>query len=284
MLIARTLRFCCNERAVTITDETSAGIVRQCGIFLMVLICGSVDDPLVRELLSLCHGWKLEAQLLDEGELFGSCQLALERQGALVQGFLQARKWRVDLKNLECAVLRLPRVWWPSQEFDLQDQMFVYHETLASWFALWDALECPLVNHFGLGWSVQDLSYPLELRLSLARHLAVKTSEMDRHHLEARRLGLPRVESIYRAGGVTFAGPGCSSNLMLLLAKCEVMLSEWERDTGVTLSRIDFERLDTLRLKWVEVFPTFRNEPRELVRGITSAILSHIPAGREVSS
>src|SRR5690242_304862 len=126
----------------------------------MMLICGSGEDRLIQEILGL-GGAGSEIIHVEEPELFGSCAFALRRSAQVTQGFLQVAGRRVELKDLEGVVLRLPRNWYPTEEFDLQDQMFVYHETIASWFALLESLQCPVINRFGLGWWLHDLGYPV---------------------------------------------------------------------------------------------------------------------------
>src|SRR5882724_10847231 len=116
----------------------------------MLLICGSTDDRLVQELMSEARRVGLPTELLTETMLFASCPFALRRQGNSVHGFLQRDGQRLDLDALRGVFLRLPRNWWPSADFDLSDRFFVYHETLASWFALLDSLRCPVINRFGL--------------------------------------------------------------------------------------------------------------------------------------
>ena len=142
----------------------------------MLLICGNSDDRLIEKLLRLGEDAGWVPRHLDENALLGGTSFAFERNGRHASGFFEIAGQSVGLDDVQGAILRLPRAWWPSAEFDLQDQMFVYHETMASWFALFDALECPVVNRCGLGWWLQDLGYPLELRASLADAIGVEAS------------------------------------------------------------------------------------------------------------
>src|SRR5882672_2601598 len=259
----------------------------------MLLICGSRDDRLVSEFLSLSTGAELKTELIEETELFGSCPFALERQGSSTQGFLDLPQLRVSLTELPGVVLRLPRLWWPSVEFDLQDQMFVYHEVTASWFALIDSLTCPVVNRFGLGWWLQDLSYPLELRDTLALALGAETVELAGASLESIRRWPAQpgdenersgVMSVYRSAGVTIPRQECSPDLLAHLKAREAALSQWESDTGITLYRMDFETSDGLRLKWVDVQPSFSGEPKELLRESVAAALRRMTLNSEVAA
>jgi hypothetical protein len=255
----------------------------------MLLICGSSDDRLIAELLRSCEEAERTTRYVDESTLFGNTSFAFERNGRDTRGFLEISGQKVPLDAVQGAILRLPRTWWPPAEFDLQDQMFVYHETMASWFALLDVLECPVVNRCSLGWWLQDLGYPFELRASLADVLDIEVSSEVESPWEGGRL-LPTnrpeegsVVSVYRSGGCTFAAPGCGLLTIARLAQYEPALSLWEQYNGIGLSRLDFESSGS-RLRWVEVSPQFENEPVELVRNVASALWKQVATGREVAA
>jgi hypothetical protein len=156
----------------------------------------------------------LETEFLTECQMFSSCSFAFERNGRETTGFLQIDQQAKELRNICGAVLRLPRQCWPSVEFDLQDQMFVYHETIASWIALFDVLACPVINRFGLGWWLNDLTYPVRLCTSLARTVDLELCKFDESHFGGGRLWPTQrpdykgVESIYRSGGHTISRVG----------------------------------------------------------------------------
>jgi len=257
----------------------------------MILSCGTTNDRLLRELWTLSGeaAWSIEH--MEERELFESCAFALERSANRTRGFLVVRGRRFDLRKFEGVILRLRQAWWPSDEFDLQDQVFVYHETMASWFALLDSMKCPIVNRFGLGWWLHDLAYPLELRTRLAHAVALPVSpaatdyvpQGERHWPTARGAS-DDVESIYRAGGRLLPAPGCGRDLLARLSKCGDAFSAWEEETGIYLSRIDFDRAGGLCVKAVEAFPLLEEEPDDLVSGIARALLQAIRPRREVGA
>jgi hypothetical protein len=255
----------------------------------MVLICGNSDDRLVKELLRLCTGADWTTKQIDENALFGGTSFAYEGKGASARGFLEISSQKVPLDDVQGAILRLPRAWWPSDEFDLQDQMFVYHETMASWFALFDSLECPVANRCGLGWWLQDLGYPFELRASLADAIDVEASSSGEGQWAGGRLfptnrpAEEGVASVYRSGGRTIAPPGCHSAVVARLARYEQALSLWEQYNGIALSRLDFE-LSGVRLQWVEVIPQLEGEPEALVWNVASALLKHVATKNKVAA
>jgi hypothetical protein len=255
----------------------------------MLLICGNSDDRLVEKLLRLGEDAGWPARQIDESALFAGTSFAFERNGRHASGFFEIDGQSVGLDDVQGAILRLPRAWWPSAEFDLQDQMFVYHETMASWFALFDILECPVVNRCGLGWWLQDLGYPFELRASLADAIDLEASSSGEGQwagvglFPTNRPVEEGVASVYRSGGRTIPAPGCSSAIIARLEGYEQALSLWEQYSGIGLSRLDFQ-LSGSRLQWVEVSPQLEAEPEELVRNMASALLKHVAAKREIAA
>jgi hypothetical protein len=237
----------------------------------MLLTCGSEKDRFIQEFRKLgpCHH-------LDESDLFACTPFQFERNHDRTAGYLITGRQQIPLREISGVVLRLPRAWWPSTDFHLQDQMFVYHETMASWFALIDILDCPVVNRFGLGWWLQDLVYPLELRMRLATalHLGVTADEQ-----------LPQIQSIYRSGGLTIPGPGCGRDLLSRLDNCGAALAAWERQSGISLSRIDFLMQGaTPRIHSVEPYPDFSGEAERGLPDAARAAHKRITAHMEVAA
>jgi hypothetical protein len=256
----------------------------------MILVCGSANDRLVRELSGLAREHVLDVELLEERELFEGCPFIFETSGDGASGYFVVHGRKVDLETVDAVVLRLQRTWWPSASFDLQDQMFVYHETVASWFALLDGLHCPIMNRFGLGWWLHDAGYPLQLRRSLANVLGIPLSPAseERGHnsciVPTARDTADGVESIYRAAGRFFAAPSCRPGLVTDLERRGEAFSAWEGDTGVSISRVDVEVGDGLRVKVVEPFPLFDGEPDGLVRAIVADVVGSLVSRREMTS
>ena len=232
---------------------------------------------------------KRDTVLLHEGELFSSCPFSFERRGQHARGFLRIRARIVNLEEIESVVLRLPRLWWPAEGFDLQDQMFVYHETIASWYALFESLHCSVLNRFGLGWWLQDGGYPIELRARLARGLGLTVSNTGDDLVPATLKPTPRdsavgVESVYRARGISVAAPGCGRDLAAYLVGVEEALWQWERETGIALYRIDFERNNGTRVKWVETYPLIEEEPTDVVTAVSTAALAGMMSMQQVTT
>ena len=254
----------------------------------MLLVCGNTQDILVQELSTSLASVAPNTAFVEEAELFSSVPFSFKRESLNSNGFLELGGRRVKLAELDGVVLRLTRQWWPSNAFDLQDQMFVYHETIASWFAIFASLRCPVVNNFGLGWWLQDLNYPVQLRDSLARALSFPTkdrSEIDDSNGCLKPTGRTtslNVHSVYRAGGVMLPAHGCSPDLIANLAKQSDQVEGWETQSGISLSRIDFEYVDRWHIRWIEVFPLLEHEPQELVHDIAQGIAQRLMAVQEV--
>lgn len=255
----------------------------------MILLIGSHSDLLLREAHRLCRESRetaMEVIQCEENSLFESCPFALEMGG---RGFLRIDGRQIDLADVTGVLLRLPRVWWPSSEFDLADQMFVYHETLASWFALLSSLECLVVNRFGLGWWLQDLTYPLDLRASLSRALGMPSTALgaDEPASDGRLWPTARVDSecsssVYIAGCAVIPAPGCSDEIVRRLRNRGEAISAWQAGTGISLCRVDFERQEVPRLRQVEAYPLLEGETASLVTRIAAATLENITAVRGV--
>jgi hypothetical protein len=164
--------------------------------------------------------------------------------------------------------------------------MFVYHETLATWFALLQSIRCPVVNRFGLGWWLQDLGYPMELQTSLgeAIHLSLAEPEYNNNLIHGRLVSTRRssANSVYRAGGETFAVPECNREILKYLAHHGQELQRWEENSGIILSRLDFDTSGEMRLTGVEASPLFNEEDPELVKKVAGALLQCMIRHQEV--
>src|SRR5262245_10902532 len=143
----------------------------------MLLMLGCDEDRLTAEVR-----WRVIASgspvlQLSEPKLFAAVPFSLEINRIGRSGFLRWDGRRVPLHEITSVFFRLPRLWWPSSAFDMQDQLFVYHETASSWFSLLSGLSCVQINRFGLGWWVHDLCYLDQLRFGIAERLGLVASE-----------------------------------------------------------------------------------------------------------
>jgi hypothetical protein len=240
----------------------------------MLLVCGNQQDILVQEFISQGNDSSTETIILTETEMFNETGLCLTKSRLQTDGYLRVGTRRFELAEIKGVLLRLNRDWWPSASFDLKDQMFVYHETVAAWYALLDSLSCPVLNRWGLGWWLQDLCYPERLRVSLGELLQLPLVDNDNaSFLNGRLLPTsPRqqegLESVYRAAGQTIAGDYCSEALIDYMDSRKQQVLEWEAQHGIYLSRLDFHVGDGITLEHAESYPALNQE----VKGITSRI------------
>ncbi len=254
----------------------------------MVLAIGKSSDALLREIHRQSGA---EVILCEEAMLYESVPFALEKRGPESSGYLQVHGRTIGFGDLSGVILRPPRMWWPGDEYDLRDQMFVYHETAASWFAIFSSLECPVINRFGLGWWLQDLGYALELKasLSLALGLPATVHDEDPPILNGRiwptvRDAAASVASVYIAGSRVIGVPGSTGDLAEEIRRRGTALPAWQEETGISLCRVDFEHDDAIRIRHVETFPLLEDETAGLAARIASATLEHLTAGREVTA
>jgi hypothetical protein len=245
----------------------------------MILFLSHPNDCLAVEVQRRARAAALPVRSIDESTLFTAVPFALRRSGRAQEGFVQLESGETPLSHLSGVFVRLPRVWWPSSEFDLQDQTFVYHETTAAWYCLLTTLACPVINRFSLGWWLHDMTYPEMLRNQLARRIGLETVAAAPGASPPGRLyPLPASRSadaitVYAVGERLIPGSSRSSAVMPELARNADALRQWQREMGISLCRLDFESRDTLRVKHVEVFPLLEGEAAELVDQITAATL-----------
>lgn len=216
--------------------------------------------------------------VIPEASLFSAVPFAFERASVELSGTLVLDNRRVPLEELDGVLARAPRAWWPSEDLDLQDQVFVYHESTAAWIALLSSLGCPVVNRFGLGWWVQDPAYADQLRASLTLELGIAAAgstawaEADDPTRSADVERRPGTASVYLVGGRAIAGsPGVGAVVSLLEEK-GAELRRWQVETGILLSRSDFALDGGVRLDRIEAFPRLEQEGPDTVQRIATAV------------
>ena len=254
----------------------------------MVLAIGSSSDALLREIQQQSGA---EVILCEEAVLYESVPFALEKRGPESSGHLQIHGRRIAFGDLTGVILRPPRMWWPGDEYDLRDQMFVYHETAASWYAVFSSLQCPVVNRFGLGWWLQDPGYALGLkaRLSLALGLPSVDTDDDPSVRNGRiwptaRSSAASAASVYVAGSRVAGASSSDGGAAEAIRRRPDALREWQDETGISLCRVDFDCEGDVAVRHVETFPLLEGEPAELAARIASATLEHLTVAREVTA
>jgi hypothetical protein len=242
----------------------------------MILVLGHPDDSLIQEVRNRLTGDGIPTLCLSEQELFSDVSFAFEQNRGGSGGYLRLNGTSVRLNEISSALIRLPRMWWPSVELDLQDQMFVYHETSAAWFALLASLRCPIINRFELAWWLNDITYPDALVHDVGRRLEMHTrTDPPAELLPSRILPKkpdPACSSVYVAGSSVIAREPTDRRVGDLVARRLPALASWQRESGVELCRLDFEReADDFYLRHVEIFPLLDEEPAALVEQIAGA-------------
>jgi hypothetical protein len=241
----------------------------------MILVLGHHDDSLTKEVHNRLAGDGRQMLCLDEQELF-SRSFAFKQNGTHSNGYLRVNGTRVGLDEVSSVLLRVPRMWWPPEELDLQDQMFVYHETSAAWFALLASLSCPVINRFDLAWWLSDITYPDALVHDLGRRLKVHTrTDSPADLLPPRilpKMPIPSCTSVYVAGKTVIPRESADRWTGSWVKERLPMMATWQRENGVRLCRLDFDREDEeLHLRHIEIFPVLNEEPAELVQQIAGA-------------
>lgn len=251
----------------------------------MLLVLGHPDDLLIQHVYRRALSDDTPIHCIDEPDLFSSVSFAFEQSGASSTGYLRidetgsADATTLRLDQLSGVLLRLPRMWWPSTDLDLQDQMFVYHESSAAWFALLEGLECPVVNRFDLAWWLNDITYPATLVDDLGRKLNLHTTAAPPDSTLPPRIvpkpPEPSCLSVYLAGSTLIPRSPKDHAISNWLAQNLSTLTAWQHENGAQLSRLDFnhEATDptTYSLHHVELFPWLEDEPPALIDQIAAA-------------
>jgi hypothetical protein len=254
----------------------------------MLLVLGHPDDLLIQQVYSRAAGDAIPIHCIDEPDLFASVPFAFEQNGTSTTGYLSITETgsnagtTLRLNQLSGVLVRLPRLWWPSTDLDLQDQMFVYHECSAAWFALLEALSCPVVNRFDLAWWLNDITYPAALVHDLAHKLNIHADTPPSPSALPPRIlpkpPEPNCSSVYLAGSTLIPRSSKDHAISNWLAKNLSTLTTWQRENGAQLSRLDFdleatnpEGPTTLCLHHVELFPWLEDEPPALIDQIAAA-------------
>ena len=260
----------------------------------MLLALGHPDDILIQHVYRRAVTDGIPIHCIDEPDLF-SHPFAFEQNGTSSTGYMllegivdgiertdeagsrNATALRLD--RISGVLLRLPRIWWPSTDLDLQDQMFVYHESSAAWFALLEGLSCPVVNRFDLAWWLNDITYPATLVHNLGRRLNLHTTaEPPLSTLQPRivpRPPEPSCLSVYLAGSTLIPRSPKDHAISNWLTQNLSTLTTWQHENGAQLSRLDFnpEANDptTYSLHHVELFPWLEDESPALIDQIAAA-------------
>jgi hypothetical protein len=244
----------------------------------MHLILGNREDVLVSEVSRQFEKKGLPACLINEADLFSGTPFAFRRNATRTEGFLRIEGQVIPLASLSAVLVRMPLMWWPAEGLDLQDQMFVYHETRASHFALLSSLSCTVVNRFSLAWWVHDLTYPESITLDLAQRLNCEAAVVVLDPRQGRLFPTgpdhsPTTANIYLAG-CRFIPANRAPHAVNKVAEMSQAVADWQSESGIKLCRLDFDIAGaTPRLRYVEPFPVVDGESPEVVRTIATATL-----------
>ena len=257
----------------------------------MILVLGDNEDSFAVGIYDRIRQGHTECRFISETDLFasvgfasrpGSSQLKNSpdsKKSAHSNEYLRWDAFEVPLACISGMIVRLNRTWWPSVDFSLKDQMFIYHETMASWFSvLFSRLNCPIVNRFGLGWWLNDLSYPEVLRRRLSSRLRLGMTPLASASPFTARLwptrAVDRAEcvSVYIANKEVIPRNSEAASVAQLLSGSGPELDGWRLESGLNFCRLDFENNGDFRLAYVEPYPLIEGESEELVRQLTGAM------------
>ena len=233
----------------------------------MHLLLGSSQDPLLQAVQRQLAVRGRSARHVPEDALLGRTPLALRRGGRDDESYLDLDGARLPLADIRGVLLRLPLGWWPDPELGLQDQTFIYHETIATWFCLLSGLPCPVINRFGLGWWLSDVHYAWELRLRLATLLQGDAAAPRAPHPSPSRAA----RSVYLAGHRLLDAGG--ADLLTDDSALHPAIQRWQQETGIILCRLDLGDDGALAVDAVDPAPEFSEQDAPLVAALAQALV-----------
>jgi hypothetical protein len=249
----------------------------------VILLLGSPDDTLLAAVRGELAVRNRPVIVIDEADLLSRARFTFIRRGRKTSGSLQIDGRTVPADMISGVLLRLGRTWWPDRSFDLQDQMFVYHETIAAWFNFLSYLRCPVINQFSLGWWLHDLNYPLDLARSLCAALDIPLAPLPSSlpyeiRLNATRPGSsPTAGSVYIAGNEIISRHARTRTILASLRKKRVTLQEWMRRQQLSICRLDFQIEARPAVSRIEAYPLFDEEGGTVLREVATGIADRFP-------
>jgi len=247
----------------------------------VILLLGSASDRLLGAVRRELELRNREVLVVDEADLLSQARFTFIRRGRETIGSIQIDGRIVSTDMISGVLLRFGRTWWPDRGFELQDQMFVYHETIAAWFNLLSYLRCPVVNQFSLGWWLHDLNYPLHLARSLCEALDIPLAQLPPSlpyeiRLNATECGsTPTGGSIYIAGKEIISGHARTRAVSASLQKKRDALNEWLRQHQLSVCRLDFQIEAQPAVSRIEAYPLFDGERGAVLQDVAAGIAEH---------
>jgi len=245
----------------------------------MLLILGERQDNLIGQTLRDLEDSSISNYFISEFDLFSNVKFSYEYNGNgnTIDGFIRLDEDSIKLSELSGVLVRLPRTWWPSSEFDYQDRMFVYHETIASWFNTLSSLRCTVVNRYSLGWWLHDLNYCELISKQLAERIHIDVNCVNSSVPENGRI-IPTHPnhfgaSLYMVGTTIIPSADLYQTNLAYLTDRKICLHEWQQEHGILFCRLDFNQSSRLQLRYVELFPLLENEDPETLKVIGRTII-----------
>jgi hypothetical protein len=247
----------------------------------VILLLGSAADTLLGAVRRELGVRNRSVLVVDETDLLSRARFTFIRRGLETTGSIQIDDRIISTDKISGVLLRLGRTWWPDRSFDLQDQMFVFHETIAAWFNFLSYLRCPVVNQFSLGWWLHDLNYPLDLARSLCDAMEIPLARLPPSlpyeiRLNATEPGSsPTGGSIYIAGNEIISRHAKTQAVIASLQEKHDTLNEWLRHHQLSVCRLDFQLEAQPAVSRVEAYPLFDGERESVLHNVAAGIADH---------
>ena len=145
----------------------------------MVLLIGGWDDPLLRGVATCLAKMKRPTTRLSGTGLSAHTPFAVTTDGRRLRGFVRVKRRVIDLSEISGILLTSTGPWRPRPDVSVDDQAFVFHETLAVWWGILAGLPARVLGPHHVSSWFHDPNYVRALATDLARalHLRDATAE-----------------------------------------------------------------------------------------------------------
>lgn len=195
------------------------------------------------------------------------------------RGIIDVNGNKVDIRDLSGVIVRPLGRWWPSSEFDHQNQVFIYHESNAAWLGLISNLSCPVINRYAPNWWLNDPNYLFAIRNQLASYLDMEipsTALLSLFVLNKDSYSNMSLDGIIHR--IHFVARNIiqseSDNTTEFLDSYLSQVFKWQHKAGIIFGRLDFYKPKNAepQLLYVEPCPTIDGEPARVVEQITKCM------------
>ena len=242
-----------------------------------LLLIGEASDSLLRELAEQANSLGLRPHLVSEQCLYEHVEMCHHISDETVGIELTLSGEVCRGSDLAGVVFRPLRKWWPPSALDIQDQLFVYHETNATWFSLLRGLPCRVLGRGDLDSWLGDPTLEDRLRKSLELQLQSEclesTFRFPHQNPGPHSDPVDATQTVYVVGREVLCSGATDAAVPAALAKCIGPISSWLRrhDLGCISLTVSSQNIPAIYN--VDPLPQFNSETPEIVGKVAMRLL-----------